>query len=116
MTCTLQADKLMFPGCSDVVRVNTPRWNESHNMILESLFDQVEQFLQTRRDRKFEDLLHEYIQNEPRAKVENCFVYLMYGPSGPFFVDDSGELKMDLRGLVFKPRVRRQRGKIIAEF
>jgi len=116
MACLVQADKAMFPGCSDVVRVGTDRWTPRHDEILDGLFNKIDNFLQTHTHLAFDDLTQEFIENEPRERVgNNKVVYLMYGNESPFFIDN-GELKMDIRGLVYRPVSRRKGGRIVAEF
>ena len=63
-----------------------------------------------RARREFEMLLTAYEQQEPRAKVGKQHAYILYGPSGAFFLDGD-ELKMDIRGLVYKPVSRMQKEK-----
>ena len=116
MACSVQSDLKMFPGCRDVVRIGTDRWTPRHDEILASVFNQIDNFLQTRRHLAFDDLAQEFIENEPRERVGKQLVYLMFGPSGAFYISDDGELQTDIRGLVFRPISRRQRGRIIAEF
>ena len=116
MTCSVQSDLDMFPGSLDVVRVGTDRWTKCHDDVLDRLLKGVEAFLHDHSKLPFEMLLTAYEQQEPRAKVgKKQHAYILYGPSGAFFLD-GGELKMDIKGLVFKPIVRRTEGNIIAEF
>ena len=114
--CSVQEDKAMFPGCSDVVRVHTERWTPLHSEILDNIFEQVKQFLQSRTDLPFDDLLRAYQDNEPCANVGKHNAYILYGPSGAFYLDADDELKMDVKGLVFRPAVRRKGGRIVAVF
>jgi len=116
MNCSVQEDKVMFPGCSDVVRVGTDRWTSRHDAILDRLFKQIDNFLQTHSHLAFDDLTQEFIENEPSEIDGNKqMVYLMYGNESPFFIDN-GELQSDIRGLVYRPAWRRKGGRIVAEF
>ena len=48
--------------------------------------------------------------------LETHNAYVLYGPSGAFYLDADDKLKMDVKGLVFRPAVRRKGGRIVAEF
>ena len=96
-------DKLMFPGCR-IVRVGTPKWKPRHTDILEELLDEIRSFLSPRSDMPFEQLRHEFQINDVRTRVGRDYVHLLYGPE-PLFVSN-GQLQADIKGLVFKPRIR----------
>ena len=96
-------DKLMFPGCR-IVRVGTPKWKPRHTDILEDLVDKLRSFLDARSDMPFEQLRHEFEINDVRTRVCRDYVHLLYGPD-PLFVSN-GQLQADIKGLVFKPRIR----------
>ena len=115
MTCSVQSDLDMFPGSLDVVRIGTDRWTDCHTDVLDRLMEGVESFLHENSNIPFEMLKTAYEQQEPRAKVGKQHAYILYAPSGALFVED-GELKMDIKGLVYKPIVRRTEGNIIVEF
>ena len=95
-------DKLMFPGCR-IVRVGT-KWKPRHTDILDELLDEIRSFLSTRSDMPFEQLRHEFEINDVRTRVGRDYVHLLYGPE-PLFVSN-GQLQADIKGLVFKPRIR----------
>ena len=101
VSCT--RDKLMFPGCR-IVRVGTPKWKPRHTDILEELLDEIRSFLDARSDMPFEQLRHEFEINDVRIRVGRDYVHLLYGPD-PLFVSN-GQLQADIKGLVFKPRIR----------
>ena len=115
MTCSIQSDLDMFPGSLDVVRVGTDRWTKCHDDVLDRLLKGVEAFLRDHSKLPFEMLLTAYEQQEPRAKVGKQHAYILYGPSGAIFLDGD-ELKMDIRGLVYKPVSRMHKRKSIVEF
>ena len=98
-----KADKLMFPG-SSVVRVGTPKWKKRHTRILNELLDQVTSFLSGRSELPFDELRHEFENNDVKTRVGGEYVHLLYGPD-PLFVSN-GQLQADIKGLVFKPRTR----------
>ena len=115
MTCSVQSDLDMVPGSADVVHVGTDRRTKCHDDVLDRLTEGVEAFLRDHSKLPFEMLLTAYEQQEPRAKVGKQHAYILYGPSGAFFLD-GGELKMDIRGLVYKPVSRMHKRKSIVEF
>ena len=70
---------------------------------MELLCEAVRDFLRTRAKLSFEQIIDEYARNEPRAKVGNSWVYLLYGDDGALFLDGStSELKMAIKGLVYE--------------
>ena len=99
MTCNLADDLRQFPDASDVVRVNSARWNEQHSAILEALCEGVRVFLRSRKHLPLKQLLEEYKHMEPWLDVDGQWAQLMYGVE-PFFLDGI-QLKMDVKGLVF---------------
>ena len=115
MECPVQSDLQAFPGC-DIVRIGSECWGQNHTAALDRIMEGVEVFLHDHSHLPFEKLVKAYEQNEPRARVGNHHVFVLYGPLGAFYVDN-GELKTDIKGLVYKPMIaRRKKGKIIAEF
>jgi len=99
----------MFPGASDVVRVGTERWaHGGHADALNRIFQEIGAWLAAHSELPFEELLREYERGgDPRVRVGDEFAYALYGPSGPFFLDED-ELKSGMRGLVYKPVARRR--------
>ena len=93
----------MFPGCN-IVRVGTTKWKERHTLILEQLLDKVRRFLSERSDMPFEQLRLEFENDDMRLLVGNKYAHILYGPD-PLFVTN-GELKTDIKGLIFKPCAR----------
>ena len=89
----------MFPGCTDVVRVETKRWTPYHGEILDALLEKVRRFLRGRSQIPFEQLRTEFQENDTRVPVgDDQFAHIMYGKE-PLFVRD-GQLQTDVRGLV----------------
>ena len=76
----LACDLKMFPGASDVVRVGTERWTLKHGPILEELLDEVRRYLADRSDLSFEQLRHEFENDDVRVLVCNQYAQIMYGP------------------------------------
>ena len=97
----------MFPGCR-IVRVGTLKWKPRHTDILEELLDKVRSFLSTRSEMPFEQLRHEFENDDVRMLVRDKYAHILYGPD-PLFVE-GGELQADIKGLVFKPRTRISKG------
>ena len=52
-------------------------------------------------------------KNDPRIQVGDDFAYVSYGPNEIFLQD--GQLKLDIRGLVYKPTIRMEGDRIIVE-
>ncbi len=75
----------------------------------------VEVFRREHSHLDFEKLVKTYEENEPWVKIGKHNAYILYGPSGSFFVDGN-ELKMDIKGLVYEPIARRKKGKMIVDF
>ena len=99
MTCSLADDLRQFPDASDVVRVNSARWNEQHSAILEALCEGARVFLRSRKHLPLKQLFKEYERSEPCVEVDGQRAQLVYGLE-PFFLHGS-QLKMDVKGLVF---------------
>ena len=100
----LACDLKMFPGASDVVRVGTERWTLKHGAILEELLDEVRRYLADRSDLSFEQLRHEFENDDVRVPARNQYAHILYGPE-PLFLRN-GKLMVDIKGLVLKPRAR----------
>ena len=94
-------DIAMFPGATDVVRVNSTRW-AAHADVLERLADQIASFLREHSDLPMEDLLSELAQRDPHIRVGDQHAHVLYGPR-TFFLGADGELNADMRGIVYKP-------------
>ena len=103
-------DEQMFPG-SRIVRVGTQTWKKRHTLILEQLLEEVRSFLSQRSDMSFEQLRHEFENNDVKTRVGGEYVHLLYGPD-PLFVSN-GQLQADIKGLVFKPRTRTKEGNFV---
>ena len=55
----------------------------------------------------FEQIRALFDEEDPRVKVGNLHAYILYGKE-PLFLQD-GELKMDTKGIVYRPCIRRNR-------
>ena len=115
MTCGVQSDLDMFPGCSDVVRVHTARWESRHNEVLERLLQNIGAFLEEHSGSSFPNMLSRFEENDIRVRVGDQFAHILYGPE-PLSVSPDGELQMDIRGLVCKPQAQVVKGKLVVEF
>ncbi len=108
-------DKKHFPG-ADVVRVGSLRWltQPQHKETLDELVAEAAGFVEARRGVAFDELVREYEKHEPRLTVGDAHAYLLYGRPGGLFLDD-GELKMDIKGVLYRPVVRRSRRTVTVE-
>ena len=77
MSC--KRDKMMFPGCGDVVRVGTDRWTQQHDTIWEALLDELRMFLSQRGEMQFDQLRREFERQDVRVPVGPQFAHIMYG-------------------------------------
>ena len=109
-----RTDKQMFPGCCDVVRVGSDRWTQRHTETLDAISDGVTQFLKNNSDLNFDELNSKYGTHEPRANVGGNTVFILHGTPAPFFRGGE-DMNMDIRGLVFHPRMRRRKGTLSVE-
>ena len=91
-----------FPGAVDVVLVRSERWTEEHKAIMDALTEGVRMFLRRRRHLPFEQLLDEFQECQPCAASGTLQVFLLFGREHGLYLDDNAELKMDVKGLVFK--------------
>ena len=98
-------DREQFPG-ADVVRLGSPRWltEPKHARTMQRLVEAVKTVIS--RDQGF-DFQQIRAQEVLRVKVGNQHAYILYGKE-PLFVQD-GELKMDSKGIVHRPCIRRNR-------
>ena len=97
MTEALCMDIAMFPGATDVVRVNSTRW-EAHADVLERLADQIASFLREHSDPPIDDLLSELARRDPHIRVGDQLAHVLYGPR-TLFLGADGELDADMRGV-----------------
>eukprot|EP00973_Karenia_brevis_P095078 12425571-Karenia_brevis.AAC.2 len=102
MACEVAAFLEQFPGAVDIVLVKSERWTEYHKAIMEALTEGVRMFLRRRRHLPFEQLLDEFKESQPCAVSGALQVSLLYGREHALYLDDNSELKMDIKGLVFK--------------
>ena len=116
MECGVQSDLDMFPGASDVVRVGTDRWTKCHADVLDRLMEEVKVVLHAYSHLPFENMLKAYEENEPLVKTGKRFAYILYGGTGAFFLDNDGQLKTDIRGIVYRLVSQVRKGRLIVEF
>ena len=102
MACEMAMCLEQFPRAVDVVLVNSERWTEYHKAIMEALTEGVRMFLRTQRHLPFEKLLAEFKESQPCAVSGALQVSLLYGQEHALYLDDNVNLKMDVRGSVFK--------------
>ena len=102
MACEVAPFLEQFPGAVDVVLVRSERWTEEHKAIMDALTEGVRMFLRRRRHLPFEQLLDEFKESQPCAVSGALQVFLLFGREHGLYLDDNAELKMDVKGLVFK--------------
>ena len=102
MACELAEFLEHNPGEVDVVRLNSDRWTEDHKVMMEALTEGVRIFLRHRGHLSFEQLLHDFQECQPCAVSGTLQVSFLYGREHGLYLDDNAELKMDVKGLVFK--------------
>ena len=102
MACEVAPFLEQLPGAIDVVLVRSERWTEGHKAIMDALTEGVRVFLRTRRHLSFEQLLDEFKESQPCAVSGALQVFLLFGREHGLYLDDNAELKMDVKGLVFK--------------
>ena len=102
MACEVAPFLEQFPGAVDVVLVRSERWTEEHKAIMDALTEGVRMFLRRRRHLPFERFLDEFQKCQPCAVSGALQVFLLFGREHGLYLDDNAELKMDVKGLVFK--------------
>ena len=102
MACEVAPFLEQFPGAVDVVLVRSERWTEEHKAIMDALTEGVRMFLRRRRHLPLEQLLDEFQKCQPCAVSGALQVFLLFGREHGLYLDDNAELKMDVKGLVFK--------------
>ena len=112
---SLQRDLNMFPGATDVVRVGTDRWKQHHDDLLETVFERILCFIQVRATMPFEALRREFHQNDIRICDGNRYAHVLFGPE-PMFLSPGGEIKVDVKGLVYRPQSRVYKDRLLADF
>ncbi len=116
MACaSSQSDRDMFPSASKIVRVQTARWKKHHTKLLDRLLELAEAFIGERMEQPFPELLRELDKHDFRIRTGDQFVHILYGPT-PFYLSDDGELRMDIRGLVYRPLPRVVDGSLVIDF
>ena len=101
------------PGSTRIVRVNSPQGSEKHSEILQQLIELVQNVIRSCDGMAFEEIKRTCEQNDHRLRVGADFAYILYGPNEIFLQD--GQLKLDIRGLIYKPIIRIEGDRIIVE-
>ena len=102
MACGVAPFLEQLPGAIDVVLVRSERWTEGHKAIMDALTEGVRMFLRRRRHLPFEQLLDEFQKWQPCAVSGALQVFLLFGREHALYFDDNANLKMYVKGLVFK--------------
>ena len=102
MACEAAPLLVQFPDAVDVALVHSERWTEYHRALMEALTEGVRVFLRRRRHLPLEKLLAEFKESQPCAVSGALQVSLLYGREHALYLDDNANLKMDVKGLVFK--------------
>ena len=71
-------------------------------------------FLERNSHLSFDELNHAYGMHELCANAGDTTAFILYGTPTPF-LRDGDNLNMDIRGLVFRPRMRRHTGTLTVE-
>ena len=61
----------------------------------------------------FEEIKRTCEQNDPQFQAGDGFAYILHGPNEIFLQD--GQLKLDIRGLIYKPIILTEGDRIIVE-
>ena len=105
----------MFPVAIGVVRVGTDRWKPHHDDLLETVSERILCFIQVRDNMPFEALRREFHQNDIRIRDGNQYVHVLFGPE-PMFLSPDDEIKMDVKGLVYRPQSRVYKNRLLTDF
>ena len=109
MTCA-QEDFEQIPGCT-VVRVGSKRWSRLHGDIIERILERIGCFIQARAHMPFETLRQAFHRHDIRVRSDGDeYVHILFGPE-PIF-RSGNELRLDVKGLVFRPRARVHEGRL----
>ena len=109
MTCAQEYVE-QFPACT-VVRVGSKRWSRIHDDILDTILERIGCFIQARAHMPFETLRQEFHRHDIRVRGDGDeYVHMLFGPE-PIF-RSGNELRLDVQGLVFRPRARVHEGRL----
>ncbi len=109
-----QQDLEQFPGCT-VVRVGSKRWSRIHDDILATILERICCFIQARAHLPFETLRQEFHQRDIRVRGDGDeYVHFLFGPE-PIF-RSGNELRLDVKGLICRPRARVHEGRLEVDF
>ena len=96
-----------------LVRIDSNEWTSRHSDMLDTLLEMLKQASSTCEGETFEEKVRVYGSKDVALSTDGENVFILYGPRTIFLED--GELKVDIRGLVFKPIIRKEQDKIILE-
>ena len=101
-----------FPG-ADVVRLHSDRWSEQHERVMQRLVSAASALASRCNGLGLPAIKHRFESEDPRVIIGSQHAYLLYGRE-PVFVQD-GVLNMDIRGIVYRPRIQRSRRRVTVE-
>ena len=106
-----ESDLELFPNARDVVRVDDARWSQ-----VQDLHQELTHHVGTivHGSKSIAEMSARLKSGNPRVAVDDVFAYLLYAPE-PFRID-KGKVSLDVRGIVFEPRIRISRkGNIVVD-
>ena len=101
-----------IPG-PHVVRVETEGWTDRHSELLEQLLDVAKQVWTSCEGDTFEKKKQSFSSKNFAVPYNGLNVFILFGPNTIFLED--GEIQADIRGLIFKPIMRKERDKVFVE-
>ena len=101
-----------IPG-PHVVRVETEGWTDRHSELLEQLVEVAKQVWTSCEGDTFEEKKQSFSSKNFAVPYNGLNVFILFGPNTVFLED--GELQADIRGLLFKPILRKERDKVFVE-
>ena len=96
-----------------LVRIDSNEWTSRHSDMLATLLEMFKIIFSTCQGETFEEKMRIYSSKDVALSTDGENVFILYGPRAIFL--EGGELKVDIRGLVIKPVVRKEQDKIILE-
>ena len=96
-----------------LVRIDSNEWTSRHSDMLATLLEMFKIVFSTCEGETFEEKVRIYSSKDVALSTDGENVFILYGPRTIFLED--GEIKVEIRGLVFKPIIRKEQDKIILE-
>ena len=96
-----------------LVRIDSNEWTSRHSGMLDTLLEMFNQIFSTCEGETFEEKVRIYSSKDVALSTDGENVFILYGPRTIFLED--GKIKIEIRGLVFKPVIRKEQDKIILE-